>query len=94
MIERVRGDFNGLIGNHLCLSHDDTALSQDGRSISLRAGMELIAFDPDEEDGKPCFLVARGVVVPSPDSLAEHGSRWCLLVDDRGYRHVESLDDA
>jgi hypothetical protein len=38
--------------------------------------------------------VAKGRVVPSPESLEHRGSRWCLLVDQQGVRHVPTLDDA
>jgi hypothetical protein len=93
MTIRLQGDFNGLFGDLLCLSHSDVATDDTGASILLEDGMEAIAFEPDEDDSGPCFLVAGGRVVPSPDSLQHRGSRWCLQIDHRGVRHVSSLDD-
>lgn len=91
---RLRGDFNGLFGDLLCLSHSDVATDDSGTAVPLRDGMEVVAFEEDAEDGHPCFLVARGRVVPSPDSLQHQGSRWCLLIDEQGVRHVLTLADA
>lgn len=91
---RLHGDFNGLFGDLLCLSHSDVATDDTGASIPLEDGMEALAFEPDVDAGKPCFIVAAGRVVPSPQSLQHQGSRWCLQIDHRGVRHVSSLDDA
>jgi hypothetical protein len=91
---RLRGDFNGLFGDLLCLSHSDVATDDAGAKVPLTNGMEAVAFDEDIEDDQPCFLVASGRVVPSPDSLQHRGSRWSLLIDERGVRHVSNLDDA
>ncbi len=82
--EWVRGDFNGLFGDLLCLSHDDTVRVIDGGEIPLRAGMTLTAAEPDEEDGEPLWLMATGTVEPSPEWLECRGSRWVLRIDERG----------
>ena len=94
MSTRLRGDFNGLFGDLLCLSHSDVATDDTGAEVHLAEGIEAVAFDEDIEDGQRCFLVARGRVVPSPDSLQHRGSRWSLLIDERGVHHVLNLDDA
>ena len=60
---RLHGDFNGLFGDLLCLSHSDVATDESGATIALEAGMEAIAFEEDIEDGQRCFLVAKGHVV-------------------------------
>jgi hypothetical protein len=91
---KVHGDFNGLFGDLLCLSHSETATSSTGETVALQEGMEIVAFEPDEEDGQRCYLVAKGRVVRSPDSLQHRGSRWSLEIDAAGVRHVPSLDDA
>ena len=91
---KVRGDFNGLFGDLLCLSHSETAISSTGETIHLEEGMQVVAFEEDEDDGQRCYLVARGRVVRSPDSLQHRGSRWCLDIDADGVRHVPTLDDA
>jgi len=90
---RLHGDFNGLFGDLLCLSHSDVAIGDAGNSMPLRAGMEVVAFEEDAENGQRCFLVARGRVVPPPESLQHRGSRWCLLIDPQGVRTVPTLDD-
>lgn len=85
---RVRGDFNGLFGDLLCLSHDDHAIAEDGSEIALEQGMRVTAFEPDVgDDDEPAFLVANGVVEPSPPELACSGSRWALRIDERGVYH-------
>ena len=91
---RLRGDFNGLIGDLLCLSHSDVVTDDRGSIVLLKEGMEVIAFDEDVDDAGPCYLVASGRVVPSPDSLQHHGSRWCLQIDEKGVRTIPTLDDA
>ena len=47
---KLRGDFNGLFGELLCLSHEDTALDEKGERVTLEAGMQVTAFDPDEDE--------------------------------------------
>jgi hypothetical protein len=92
---RLQGDFNGLFGDLLCLSHSDTGIDEDGTTVELVAGMDVIAFEPDpDETGEPAFLVARGETIPAPPSLEHAGSRWCLRIDERGVRHAAALDDA
>jgi hypothetical protein len=91
---RIRGDFNGLFGDLLCISHSATAVTESGEEITLVPGLELVAYEDDIEDGKPMFLVARGDVISSPPELQCYGSTWSLRINDAGVRHVESLDDA
>ena len=94
MTIRIRGDFNGLFGDLLCISHSDTATAETGEEISLAEGQELVAFEEDLEDGKPTFLVARGRAVLSPPEHQCYGSFWSLRINDSGVRHVRSLEDA
>ncbi len=95
MAVRLRGDFNGLFGDLLCISHSDTATDDAGVTVALSEAMEVLAFEEDvDDDGSPAFLVARGLTVRSPDSLQHGGSRWCLRIDRAGVRHVRTLDDA
>ena len=95
MTTRLQGDFNGLFGDTLCLSHSDSEPDENGVAVALLEGMQVIAFEEDcFDDGSPAFLVARGVVLPSPDWLQCKGSRWCLAIDEQGVRHVATLDDA
>jgi hypothetical protein len=66
---RVRGDFNGLFGELLCLSHEDTCKDVHGNPVNLRAGMVLTAFEEDsDERGSPDELIASGTVERSPRS--------------------------
>jgi hypothetical protein len=86
---RLRGDFNGLFGDHLCLSHDDTCTGEDGRAVVLVAGLAVTAFESDpDENGNPDELLASGVVEPAPADLACYGSRWVLRIDHRGVRRA------
>jgi hypothetical protein len=88
---RLRADFNGLFGNILCLSHEDTCLDEAGDAVALRDGMSVTAFDLDCEDGKPDNLVASGIVEPSPEWLRCRGSKWVLVIDANGVRHESDL---
>jgi len=64
---RLLADFNGLFGDVLCLSHSDTSLDENGVDVPLRAGMTVIAFEPDpDENGAPDNLIAAGIVEESP----------------------------
>ncbi len=91
---RVVGDFNGLFGDLLCLSHSETVTTDSGEPMALFEGLEIIAYEPDiDDDGSPIFLVARGVVTASPPELVHAGSRWSLVVDEKGMRHVANLDE-
>lgn len=90
----VQADFNGYFGDLLCLSHGDTVTAMSGEQIALATGMELVAYEADEEDGQPCALLARGRVEPSPESLSRHGSRWVLRMEPPGVLSWRDLDDA
>jgi hypothetical protein len=85
-------DFNGLFGNLLCLSHEDTCWSANGEQVLLHEGMTVSVFDQDEgDDGKPDNLIATGTVEHSPDWLQCKGSRWVLRIDRNGVRHESDL---
>jgi hypothetical protein len=90
-MSRLRADFNGLFGDILCLSHEDTCLDEEGQAVILRAGMNVTAFDLDSEDGKPDNLLASGTVEPSPEWLQCRGSKWVLKIDENGVRHESDL---
>ena len=87
-VVRVQADFNGLFGQLLCLSHEDTCVDADGKIVALQNGMTLAAFDEDADDkGNRDDLIASGIVEPSPESLRCLGSRWVLRIDQNGVRH-------
>ena len=89
---RLRADFNGLFGEVLCLSHEDTCPDESGARIELRAGMIVTAFDEDADDqGRRDDLLASGVVEAAPDWLECRGSKWILRIDDNGVRHESEL---
>lgn len=89
---RVRADFNGLFGEILCLSHNDTCVDAEGNLVTLREGMVLTAFDEDaDEHGKRDDLIASGTVEPSPEWLACRGSTWVLRIDANGVRNESDL---
>lgn len=88
----VHGDINGVFGDILCLSHSDDCRGENGESIAMHEGMEVVAFEEDSDDvGAPCFLVVEGVVERSPDWLRCKGSKWALRMNERGARHVYDL---
>lgn len=89
---RLHADFNGLFGDLLCLSHEDTCRDEHGALVAVRAGMIVVAFDEDaDEHGNRDDLVASGTVEPAPDWLSCRGSRWVLRIDENGVRHESDL---
>jgi hypothetical protein len=92
---KLQADFNGLFGDVLCLSHKDSEVDQEGRTVILRSAMSVTAFDEDQDkDGNRVYVVASGTVEPSPDWLQCKGSRWVLRIDKRGVRHESGLREA
>jgi len=91
---KIETDFNGFLARDLlCLAHCVTPLDHEGREVKLSPGRYVIAFSPDvDENDNPQFLVASGVVEPSPPEVAHRGSIWSLRVDERGVRYLVSLD--
>ena len=89
---KVRADFNGLFGDILCLSHEDTCLDENGAVFHLRGGLTLTAYDEDaDESGNRDDLLASGVVEPAPDWLKSHGSKWVLRIDKGGVVHESDV---
>jgi hypothetical protein len=89
---RLRADFNGLFGDLLCLSHDDTCKDETGHPVALQSGMMVTVFDEDIDDlGERDDLVATGTVEPSPEWLQCSGSRWVLRIDADGVRHQSDI---
>src|SRR6266498_898469 len=91
---KLRADFNGLISQVLCLSHEDTAVDERGSVVTLVEGMQVTVFDEDMEDGQRDDLIASGMVERSPDWLRCRGSRWVLRIDENGVRHESDLRSA
>ncbi len=91
---KLRADFNGLFGDILCLSHDDTCFDEAGREVALREGMTAAAYDEDaDERGARDDLIASGVVEPAPDWLQCNGSKWVLKIDENGVRNESELSE-
>lgn len=91
-MHRLRADFNGLFGEILCLSHEDTCLDETGAPIQLKAGMMVTACEDDpNERGMPDVLIASGVVEPAPEWLQCAGSKWVLRIDADGVRHQSEI---
>ncbi len=92
---KIRGDFNGLFDNILCLSHSNTAKDDNGNMVILHSGMQVRAFDDDlDNNNQPDELFAEGTVEPSPDWLQCTGSSWVLKIDENGVRHESDLKNA
>jgi hypothetical protein len=92
---RLRADFNGLFGDILCLSHEDTCSDEAGERVHLQAGMIVTAFDEDADAaGKRDDLIATGVVEQAPDWLQCRGSKWILRIDRNGVRHESEIRGA
>ena len=90
---RVRADFNGLFGDILCLSHEDTCADEMGEIIILHEGLLVTAFDEDiDEHGNRDDLIAAGKVEASPDWLQCHGSKWVLRIDENGVRNESEIE--
>lgn len=91
-MSRLRADFNGLFGEILCLSHENTCADESGALVTLEAGMLVTAFDEDaDERGERDDLVASGVVESSPEWLQCRGSKWVLRIDQNGVRHESEV---
>ena len=89
---KIRADFNGLFGNVLCLSHDETCFDETG-VVQLDEGPNITAFDDDSDgEGNPDTLIANGKVARSPDWLQCFGSKWVLMIDERGVYHQSGID--
>jgi hypothetical protein len=92
---RLRADFNELFGDMLCISHSDTATDEHGAEVALERGMLVAAFEQAMgQNGEAAFLVARGSLVRSSESMKCEASRWCLQIDGNGVRCLGSLCDA
>jgi len=90
---KVRGDFNGIFGNLLCLSHTDFCQDEFGNNITLGEEMEVTAFDEDaDENGNRDDLIATGKVERAPDWLQNHGSKWVLRINENGICHESELE--
>ncbi len=85
---KVHADFNGLFGDILCLSHEDTCLDEDGVVVHLSEGLTLTAYDDDaDEYGNRNNLIAHGRVEHAPTWLRCDGSKWVLRIDEKGVFH-------
>lgn len=85
---KVYADFNGIFGDILCLSHENTGKDEFGNAVSFCEGMSITAFDLDaDENGNRDDLIASGNVESSPDWLTCHGSKWILRIDENGVYH-------
>ena len=89
---KVRADFNGLFGDILCLSHEDTCLDENGAVFHLREGLTITAYEEDaDEQGNRDDLLAHGKVESAPAWLQSHGSKWVLRIDESGVIHESGL---
>ena len=89
---RIRGDFNGLFGDLLCLSHENSCKDENGTLIHFAPGMQVTAFDEDvNAKGEHDELLAVGIVEPAPESLTCNGSKWVLKIDKNGVRHASQV---
>jgi len=89
---RLHGDFNGLFGDVLCLSHTDTCRDESGQDVVLRSGMIVTVYEEDfDEFSQRDDIIASGTVEPSPDWLQCKGSRWILRIDQHKIRHESEI---
>jgi hypothetical protein len=90
---KIYADFNGIFGDILCLSHEETSKDEFGNLVKLHEGMKITAFDEDfDENGNRDDLIASGVAEHSPEWLQCHGSKWILRIDENGvYHQTEKL---
>ena len=52
-LTRLRADFNGVLGQLLCLSHEDYGLDEAGQKVWLREDMAVLAWEEDGRSGGP-----------------------------------------
>jgi len=84
---KIRADFNGLFGDVLCLSHEETCFDETG-AVQLCDGLSITAYEDDPDiDGNPDVLIANGKVTRAPDWLQCLGSKWVLMIDGDGVYH-------
>lgn len=90
----IQTDFNGFLESDLlCLAHSDTVSDVSGRTVQLKSGMTVTAFDLDEdEDGSPDRMLVTGRVEPSPEYAKCRGSKWSVRVDSAGVQWESQLD--
>jgi hypothetical protein len=88
---RLKADFNGVFSQVLCLSHEDTAVDEHGKRVTLVEGMQITAFEENMEGDRRDDLIASGTVERSPGWLQCRGSRWALRFDENGVRHESDL---
>ena len=89
----ISTDFNGFLERDLlCLSHSETAQDASGRTVTLKEGMVVTAFDLDADDsGNPDRILVTGTVERSPAYAQCRGSVWCLRVDSHGVQWESQL---
>ena len=89
---KIRADFNGLFGDVLCLSHDDNCFDETG-VVQLNEGLNLTAYEDDPDvHGNPDTLIANGKVARAPDWMQCTGSKWVLMIDEKGVYHQSELN--
>jgi hypothetical protein len=88
---KLQADFNGLFSELLCLSHTDTVVDEHGHTVTLAAGMQVMAFEENYEGGRRDDLIALGIVERAPEWLQCRGSRWVLRLDQNRVRHESDL---
>jgi hypothetical protein len=89
----ISTDFNGFLERDLlCLAHSETVEDVSGRTVVLRQGMTVTAFDLDaDENGNPDRILVTGTVERSPDYAQCRGSMWSLRVDSQGVQWESQL---
>jgi hypothetical protein len=88
-------DFNGFLEpGLLCLAHSEAVKDASDRTVVLREGMVVTAFDLDaDDDGKPDRILATGTVERSPEYAQCRGSVWSLRVDSVGVQWESKLNN-
>jgi protein-tyrosine phosphatase len=77
----IAADFDGLFGDILCLSHQETCRDANEEQVEVVEGAHMTAFSDE--------LIASGRVERPPASLRHAGARWVLRIDERGLRYEE-----
>ena len=91
---RVRVDFNEMVDCDLVLlSAGDSKLDSSGNTVSFVEGLEVDVYQEDsDENGRPDFLVASGIVKRNSAGDWSSHVRWCCKISEKGIHHLSEVE--
>ncbi len=87
-------DFNEMLDVDLVLlSKGDTRLDAAGNAVHLHEGLAVAIYSDDlDQNDKPDFLIARGVVERNRDEGWSRHVKWCCRIDATGIKHQSDVE--